>query len=539
MRKYPVTTTANNATTSTTCSSRCSSLLLRILILLCFTAEITYAGSSGSSAAAAAAIRPWQTKRATDALVLGVGVSASVRGGGLFLYTTTDATTSNELAQKKETTKKHPRRSFLLGPLFKSTTTSAPKQKQQNNTTNHNNKDAHTSTYRYTYDPLRMYLRCIGIVFLWATTGTLFYSYCNHWPLPQAFFYAIDAGMSIGFCVAQIQETKLISKAFTVGHILLGASVVGGALALFIQDAVEGLATAPAVEEYRVMLERSVFEKADLDRSGVLRQEQFQALIQNNFDNLLSPTDIQQLWTKFDRLEDGVIHLEEFVGTFRGIHRIVQSMQEAKQQQSTRPAFFFFFPRTIWLKLKSTLQYWWQLEHRIYFVCIMWMILGISWGMIRQKWDIITAIHFAVSALATGGLTAPQVNAQGVLSPEPAIFCGMYCLLGIPLFALTLGHFARVLVAEHIAAMERRALERPITQEEYELAAHLTTPKDNLVHLSDFIVLQLLRQGKLSFDAIRALKQNFDVLDTDQSGVLSLEQATSPPPLPSSTSPSE
>jgi hypothetical protein len=95
------------------------------------------------------------------------------------------------------------------------------------------------------------------------------------------------------------------------------------------------------------------------------------------------------------------------------------------------------------------------------------------WGVKRQGWDVITSAHFAVSALATGGLTGvsadiiliidssicsenlkfiyifhlqPSVNSEGILPTEPAIFCGLYCLFGIPLFALTLGHFARLLV---------------------------------------------------------------------------------------------
>ena len=71
----------------------------------------------------------------------------------------------------------------------------------------------------------------------------------------------------------------------------------------------------------------------------------------------------------------------------------------------------------------------------------------------RQGWDIMTATHLAVSALATGGLTAPPVNAQGIMPREPAIFCGVYCLFGIPLFALTLGHYARVLVEGYVSAV--------------------------------------------------------------------------------------
>jgi IS1 family transposase len=47
----------------------------------------------------------------------------------------------------------------------------------------------------------------------------------------------------------------------------------------------------------------------------------------------VSDGDIQSLWKTFDRLKDGVIHFEEFVGTYRGIEQLVQLFQ--KQQQST------------------------------------------------------------------------------------------------------------------------------------------------------------------------------------------------------------
>ena len=79
-----------------------------------------------------------------------------------------------------------------------------------------------------------MYASCFGIVFVWIGAGTLFYAHHNGWPLSQAFFYAVDAGMSIGFCT-EVAETTTSSRAFTVVFILLGASVVGGALALFVE----------------------------------------------------------------------------------------------------------------------------------------------------------------------------------------------------------------------------------------------------------------------------------------------------------------
>lgn len=367
------------------------------------------------------------------------------------------------------------------------------------------------------YNPLRMYLSCMSIVSVWIAVGTLFYSLHNQWPLPQSFFYAVDAGMSIGFCT-EVHETKITSKAFTVIYILLGASVVGGALALFIQDAVEGV-SMPSTREYQLLLEKEAFKRADVSNTGTLSFNEFQELLKNssNFKDQLTEEDIQQLFAKFDGIKDGVIRFEEFVGTYRGIGRLVKVLQRRNCPT--------VISRT-WLKIRLWLGQAWHLENRIYFVFCSWIFFGIVWGIVDQQWDPITAAHFAVSALATGGLTAPQCGEDGILPAEPAIFCGIYCLFGIPLFALTLGHFARFLVAGHVSAMERRALNHPLSREEYELAAHLTTG-DSLVHLSDFIVLQLLRQGKITAETIQVLKQNFELLDVRQTGSLTIKEATS------------
>lgn len=440
------------------------------------------------------------------------------------------------------------------------------------------NESTTTSISAPPYNPLRMYRACIFIVALWIGTGTLFYSICNDWPLPQSFFYAVDAGMSIGFCT-DVVETKLVSKAFTIVYILLGASVVGGALALFMQDAVEGsIAINTALtKQYQLLLEKEVFDKFNTSRSGALTFDEFRQLLlsttgdgggfttrktgdNNNNNNsrrlststtsppsqLLTPDDIDKLWTKFDRLKDGVIHFEEFAGTYRGIDDLIESLQEQKTA-TTQPRVRLgtIVPYTWILKV-------WNSDNRIYFIFLGWVVLGIVWGMFSQGWDPITATHFSISALATGGLTGPPVNEDGILPARPAIFCGLYCLLGIPLMAITLGHFARVLVADHVAAVEKWALTRRITAKEYQVikeylkkkpstyyddvgikkkdrrgtAAIKDTDTSRGLHLSDFIVLQLLRQGRLSVEAMDVLRRKFDLLDKDRTGILTLEEAT-------------
>ncbi|KAG7336964.1 EF hand domain containing protein [Nitzschia inconspicua] len=370
-----------------------------------------------------------------------------------------------------------------------------------------------------TYNPLRMYVTCLTIVSIWITTGTLFYAICNDWPIPQSFFYAVDAGMSIGFCT-DVVETKLVSKAFTILYILLGASVVGGALALFIQDAIEGIHdNQHDTKEYQLLLEQKVFEKFNVSRSGALNLEEFRQLLQASTKAPLSERDIAMLWSKFDRLKDGVIHFEEFAGTYRGIESLIASLHDAGRKTVMSPIWF-----------SSTVQFVWYGENRIYFVFVAWVLLGVVWGMLDQGWDPITSTHFAVSALATGGLTAPRVNSEGILPAEPAIFCGLYCLLGIPLMAVTLGHFARALVSGQVAAMERDALTRPITATEYNVAKQNLTVRASGaakgLNLGDFVVLQLMRQGRLSVQMFEVLKKEFEMLDKDQTGMLSLREAT-------------
>jgi hypothetical protein len=130
--------------------------------------------------------------------------------------------------------------------------------------------------------------------------------------------------------------------------------------------------------------------------------------------------------------------------------------------------------------------------------------------------------------LATGGLTGPEVNAQGILPTEPALFCGFFCLFGIPLFALTLGHFARVLVEGYIVAVEEKAVIKsvyqPLIVTEFEYAKNLCS-SDGDIHLSDFLVLQLLRQGKIDIRLVKLIKAQFDALDTDGSGRITFDEA--------------
>ena len=211
-----------------------------------------------------------------------------------------------------------------------------------------------------------MYMSCCGIVLLWIGGGTLFYSLHNGWPPSQAFFYAVDAGMSIGFCTA-IAETSVSSRAFTVLYILLGASVVGGALALFVEDAVAGAASAGGAE-YRRLLERDAFRRADTDGDGVLSYAEFGALLR--WAGCVREGDEQQvlaLCRKFDASADGVISYREFLRSWAGL----EAMLSGRGMLHSASALVRAAARA-GAMLRALLVG----EHRIFAACAAWVTLG-------------------------------------------------------------------------------------------------------------------------------------------------------------------
>lgn len=359
----------------------------------------------------------------------------------------------------------------------------------------------------------RMYFMCLIIVFIWISSGTLFYSRVNDWPLPQAFFYAVDAGMSIGFCT-DVFEVKRSSKAFTVLFILLGASCVGGALALFIKDILEGVVDIRQ-EAYERLLAENIVQRMDTSGTGKLSHAEFRRLVEEWVGKKMSDECFSKLCRRFDPLNSGFIKTKHFV-------------ERCHTVESLLCADGPLYSENIAVRIVS--QAWEFLQsYRVYFILLTWILTGMLWGVKRQGWDIITSAHFAVSALSTGGLTGPSVNSKGILPTEPAIFCGLYCLFGIPLFALTLGHFARLLVESYVSAVEEKimseSISEPIDITEFEYAKNLCST-DAYIHLSDFVVLQLLRQGRVDIRMINMIKNQFNKLDKDGDGVLNFDEAT-------------
>jgi len=162
-------------------------------------------------------------------------------------------------------------------------------------------------------------------------------------------------------------------------------------------------------------------------------------------------------------------------------------------------------------------------EHRTIVLWAIWIFGGAAWAMWAEGWDPITALYFAVGGLATGGLQAPSLTSDGTLKDGSAVFVALYCLSGIPIFAMALGQFANVFVQRLLAARERRAIDRPISEDEYEFAQQLFNA-DGAVDLSEYMALELMRLGKVDMGMLQLITAKFKRMDADRNGKLTVKE---------------
>ena len=68
----------------------------------------------------------------------------------------------------------------------------------------------------------------IAFYFCWVWLGIVFYIFKNNWDLGTAYYYAVEAGLSVGYC--EPAEPDDASKLFTIFYILSGSTLVSGSL---------------------------------------------------------------------------------------------------------------------------------------------------------------------------------------------------------------------------------------------------------------------------------------------------------------------
>ena len=76
---------------------------------------------------------------------------------------------------------------------------------------------------------------CLSVYMSWTVLGIAFYHYYDQFSGPTAFFFAMEAGLSVGFC--NPQEKDDTSKLFTIFYVLIGGSLIASMFGVVLFEA--------------------------------------------------------------------------------------------------------------------------------------------------------------------------------------------------------------------------------------------------------------------------------------------------------------
>lgn len=227
----------------------------------------------------------------------------------------------------------------------------------------------------------------------------------------------------IGFCT-DVEETKVASRAFTIIHILLGASCVGGALVLLVQSVLEGVASRSSAV-YRLILERDSFKKAfsgkpalsswvSRKEKGVLSYAEFRAVLKDNGLELID-REFERVCLFYDPQQEGCIRYNHFNDNFMGVKRIIPM---------TRFVNYKSFPlRTAahaWEMLSSLFT---NENYRIYLIFALWVAMGVTWGIVGELLLIKTC--YGSDLLEMAHRTSPESLRPRLGSNHSYSFCDL------------------------------------------------------------------------------------------------------------------
>ena len=204
--------------------------------------------------------------------------------------------------------------------------------------------------------------------------------------------------MSIGFCT-DVVEPNQVSRAFTVIYILAGASCVGGALVLMVQSILEEAAQRTSLR-YRQILEMDSFKKAFFRenqdswlaslqiiqrtmpvKEATLSYDEFRRCLEG-CDCHLSDENFLKVIQTYDTKQDGYIRYDDFNRMFKGTDKILFTLQNNDKR------FLIRFCLRIYCTISPLFL---DETQRIYLIFILYICLGVMWGIINQGWDPITA----------------------------------------------------------------------------------------------------------------------------------------------------
>lgn len=317
------------------------------------------------------------------------------------------------------------------------------------------------------------------------TSAIIFYVRWNYWTVSESFYYTIQAAMSVGFGV--LEEDHDMSR---FGSLIV---VCSGSLGL---ATLLGLLVAKVLSRYDDLksdMEDEFIVHIDADADGKVEMPEFKKYIERIDPSLwkrVGPKGVEKIFHDIDTANNGVLSLTEY---------------QAYTLQNVRFGWF-----------SSILAF--VAEFKLFIIFTTYIMIGCVWGMVAQDWTFITALYYAFTACATGGLQQPK-RTDGAL-----LFTAFYVLMGIPLYAMTLGTVASYFGEYVIESMMAEEMENREAQRTVNFMERLDVLGDGRITFEEWLCLELLRNNRVSIDFLQQCKHDFDVMDEDSNGSLSVDE---------------
>lgn len=209
----------------------------------------------------------------------------------------------------------------------------------------------------------------------------------------------------------------------------------------------------------------------------------------------ISHQDVVSVFEEIDVNRDGVIEAWEFKDYL--LHHIARGTQ--------------------WESTKRFVDAW-----RMPIAFFVWILLGVLFGYFHEDFSIITALYYAITACSTGGLEVPRRHETSLA------FCGIYIVVGIPLYAMSLSKAATQVMVMVVAARLEDEIREAREQATREVCCILKDfLADDEVDESEFIQFQLLRRQNpqhVTYSWLMEQRRLFEALDVDGSGSLDMQE---------------
>ena len=270
----------------------------------------------------------------------------------------------------------------------------------------------------YFYGPL--------VVFISLIAGICVYRVNNGWPWSMCFYYAAQALVGDMYAVPGDETDN--SKNFTLGYFIYGEFLLAATFAVLFDSLIESSKDIQLSERLKVISEKYYSNKS-------YRYDNPNDTIEKSYhEGTLTCTDIH------DNSEAAALNIENLL-------------------------VYIDWPT--------------YRKKYIYVVTLMfWIFIGVIYGYLMEGWDFYVSLYYAIGAISTAGVFPPNCiggsdDYNCEMTSLQATLAGIYVIIGVPLFEVTLIELVALLrVEQKIKAREKAAVEddltRPLTQEDWQ-----------------------------------------------------------------------